>query len=223
MRDKTDYERMIRNYKENNLFMSNTDIAYELILKDILSGILKMGERINQENLAVLYDMSRTPIREALFRLSEEGFVEHSENTGYNVCDFQIRDYIDFWEFRLVFEPQIAFLAARSITQTKLRQVEENLKQYIAACEQGNVNKALHLDVQFHTLLAEACGNKYLKEVAEKYQKKRNFYTRFFSGEEHFFAIRNKHQAIYDALIHSDEEAAMKQMKSHLSFYMKNL
>lgn len=73
MKDKAFYEKKIQAMKDQNPFISTTEIAYHLVLNDILLGELPENQKINQEDLVALFSMSRTPIRDALIKLCNDG------------------------------------------------------------------------------------------------------------------------------------------------------
>ena len=87
-----------------------------LVLREILNGQLSPGEKIPQEQLAVLFGMSRTPVRDALIRLEEDRFLEKSGRAGYQVSRIRLKDCVDFCEFRLMLEMEIARYAAMRAT-----------------------------------------------------------------------------------------------------------
>lgn len=223
MKDDRDYTKIIADKKKDNPFLSSTDLAYELILMDILDGILKTGEKINQENIAARYKMSRTPVRDALARLETEGYITKNDKAGFNVYTFQLQDYINFCEFRIQYEPEAAYLAARCITSAQLEALQNNLNEYQKACMQRNLNEVFSLDLQFHSLIVEASQNRYFIEVSEQYKRKRDFYTRLVINEHTLRAMSRKHEEIFNAVKNCDEINARKAMKSHLEFYIQNV
>lgn len=79
MKDKEFYQKRIALLKGKSPFISTTDIAYQLILNDILSGELRENQKINQEDLVNLFSMSRTPIRDALIKLCADGYIEKKQ------------------------------------------------------------------------------------------------------------------------------------------------
>lgn len=216
------YTKIITDIKIKNSFLSNTDLAYELILLDILDGVLKSGEKINQESIAAKFNMSRTPIRDALIRLESEGFIIKNGKAGYNVYTLQLQDYADFYEFRTQYEAHAAYLAARNITCRQLEQLQNNLTEYQNACIQIDLKRIFSLDLQFHSLIVEASRNRYLIEISEQYKRKRDFYTRLVINEDTLYGMNKKHEMIFNAIKNCNEDEAKKAMESHLKFYIKN-
>lgn len=217
------YTEIIALKKQKNPFLSNTDLAYELILLDILDGVLKSGEKINQESIAVQLHMSRTPVRDALMRLEAEGYIIRNDKVGYNVYTLQLQDYVDFYEFRIQYESHAAYLAARNITSEQLERLKNNLTEYQDACTQVDLKRIFSLDLQFHSIIVEASRNRYLIEISEQYKRKRDLYTRLVINENTLYAINKKHETIFKAIKDCNEDEAKKAMESHLKFYIKNV
>lgn len=88
MEENNKYRQTLKRIENEHPFYNNTDLAYECILDRILSGDLKPGDKLLQENLSKNLDMSRTPIRDALIRLERENYLEKN-GTGFQVCSFQ--------------------------------------------------------------------------------------------------------------------------------------
>ena len=91
---------------------SVVDQVYDVVRSRILSGDLPRGSRLPQTSLAEELGVSRTPLREALRRLSTEGLVELEANRGATVAEHGLTDQLHAWGARLVLEPPAARLAA---------------------------------------------------------------------------------------------------------------
>lgn len=223
MKDKEFYQKRIALLKGKSPFISTTDIAYQLILNDILSGELRENQKINQEDLVNLFSMSRTPIRDALIKLRADGYIEKNSRSGYHVYAIQLKDYVDFFEFRLILEPQAAYLAARNMSDAQLQLLQDNLNKYRKAIAEQDLPAVVSLDNQFHDTIIEGSNNAYLIEVFKIYQTKKMFFAQKLIRADRLRNMENKHFALYHALCNSDEEKACEIMRSHLSFYIKNL
>lgn len=223
MKDKAFYEKKIQAMKDQNPFISTTEIAYHLVLNDILLGELPENQKINQEDLVALFSMSRTPIRDALIKLCNDGYIEKNGRSGYKVYTIHLKDYVDFFEFRLLLETQAAYLAARNITDEQLAQLKENLAIYDKAIAAKDTEKLVFLDNDFHNIIIQASDNAYIIDVFNTYKKKKLFLAKKLILLQNLRNMKNKHAAIYQALCNSDENEARALMQSHLSFYLKNL
>lgn len=223
LKDKEYYDSLTHTLLKEQPFLNQTDLAYELVLREILNGQLSPGEKIPQEQLAVLFGMSRTPVRDALIRLEEDRFLEKSGRAGYQVSRIRLKDYVDFCEFRLMLEAKAAYLAARNITGKHLEQLRENMERFREAADGKELRSILLLDKEFHDIIAQASDNFYICEALGRYRSRELLNLQLSLKEESIRFVLDKHQAIYDAICAHNEELAEKSMTSHLKFYMKNI
>ena len=217
------YEAKVNDIKKENPFISQTDIAYKMITHNILENIFKPGDKINQENLSQMFSMSRTPIREALVRLEVDGLVEKNDK-GYQVYKTNIRDYIDFYEYRMRLEGFAAYLAARLISEDELDELKSILAKYLRAIDNKEYKLTSEMDIKFHETIVKASKNSYLiKGYSMLKTKNRIFINRLDIGDEYFKASKKKHLDIFKAIKDRDEKLAQEMMTSHLMFYIYRL
>ena len=214
------YEKKVQQMKKNNPFINNTDIAYELILEKILEGILEPGNKVKQEEMAELFNMSRSPIREAIHRLEKEGFLVKG-NIGYEVYTLQIKDYLEFSEFKINLESYCAYLAARYITANQSELLKNNIEQMNEAINKEDLSKVVELDSEFHDVIVESASNQYLKESYKLFEKKNKFYRKMIVKRDNIQSIFIKHKKIYGHILEKNENGALEEMKSHLSFTLR--
>lgn len=223
MIEKEYYQKLSSDILKEQPFLNNTELAYEIILQKILSGEWNSGDKIHQEGLSNSFDMSRTPIRDALARLEQEKFLVRNERNGYQVRQIQLKDYIDFCEFRLCLETKAAYMAARNISDKQLDELKANLEKHENTSASKNLHQILLLDNEFHRIIAEASDNDYIYKTIQKYRSKAIFNMTYLVKEHSVKYVYNKHLAIYQAIRANDEEQAEKMMRSHLLFYLKNI
>lgn len=139
----------------------------------ILSGELSGGTRLYEVPLAEDLEISRTPVREAMSRLVEEGLLERARNGGFVVRSFGIADVIDAIELRGVMEGTAARLAAeRGVRPDDLAHIRDTVKK-LDACfglEPGDVQFELYseLNARFHEQLARLCRSKIVEMEVER-------------------------------------------------------
>ena len=88
---------------EINPFLSNTDLVYTILRDQIVNHKLQPGKKLNQEQIAIDMNVSRTPVREAFFRLETEGFLEKGAQ-GYTVYEMKPGDYMMLLDVRIAIE-----------------------------------------------------------------------------------------------------------------------
>jgi DNA-binding GntR family transcriptional regulator len=135
---------------------SVVDLAYERIRELVLEGDIAPGARLAQVELAERLGISRTPVREALRRLSAEGLVDSHPNRGFWVAELSLDAVLRRLEVRLLLEPGIARLAAERRSERHLAELE----RAIAREEKARTGSAAHdASREFHFVLARATGN----------------------------------------------------------------
>jgi DNA-binding GntR family transcriptional regulator len=141
---------------------SVADLAYERIRGYVLGGDAPPGARLGQVELAERFGISRTPVREALRRLTGEGLVDFHSNRGFRVTDLGLDAVLRRMEVRSLVEPGIARLAAQRRTEKDL----QNLQEAIASQEGAGDGISAHdASRDFHIALARASGNEELARV----------------------------------------------------------
>lgn len=223
MQTKEYYQELLIELEQKHPFWNSTDLAYEIILQGILSCEWTSGERIPQEQLAIMLEMSRTPIRDACARLIEESYLERNDKNSCQVCRVKLKDYIDFCEYRNCLEGRATYLAARNISDAQLEALRVNLEQFKQAEACGDLHKALLLDNEFHIIIAQASKNKFLYESIKAISRRKTFYLHILVQRPSFKFVVNKHTAIFEAIKNNDEAQAEKMMLSHLDFYLSNI
>lgn len=223
MQDKIYYQQLAEAILREHPFYNNTELAYEVILQEILNGNIGAEERIGQEMFSSVLDMSRTPVRDALQRLERDKFLEKSEKSGYQIQKIKLKDYVDFFEFRLIVERKAAYLAARNITDVQQEQLQQNLQAFEQLLNTRRFHEMWQLDIEFHRIIAEASHNEYIYENLLRYRNKEIFNMKLLVQENSLKYMLKKHRAIYEAICDCDEDKAERMMNSHLQFYLKNI
>lgn len=135
---------------------------YDRLRSDILSGTVRPGESLTEADLAKVFEVSRTPVREALYLLAKEGLVQRIAHRGYIVPELSLSEVLDLIELRILLEREAVRLAA-------IRRGAET------AAELERLNNAglsgelplLEVDREYHRTIAHASGNRQLAEVLE--------------------------------------------------------
>ncbi len=138
--------------------------AYRLLKADIVRGVFDMGEKLNENQLARRYEVGKTPVREALGMLQQEGFVQAVPRVGYLTSRLTVHDVDDIFELRLIVEGTAAEKAASTITEEALQQLEQLQWEFQAGDREGYL-KFFEENLKFHSTIASASGNRLLAQV----------------------------------------------------------
>ncbi|HET7566678.1 MAG TPA: GntR family transcriptional regulator [Gaiellaceae bacterium] len=143
---------------------SVVDQVYAVVRERILSGQLAAGSRLPQTSLAEELGVSRTPLREALRRLSTEGLVVLEANRGATVAKHDLGDMLNAWRARLALEPAAARLAAEVRVPEALERMRRSIAQQRRVAD--DVDESFAVNREFHLALVAASGNPHLEQFA---------------------------------------------------------
>lgn len=141
---------------------NNIELLYKKIKQDIISQQLKPGSRLPERELANKYNVSRTPIRQVLQKLENEGLVEFIRYKGAFVKDITIDEFKDVSEIRMVLEKYAAEKCCDYIDANMLKWIENIIEKQKKACEKNDVREYTFLDQEFHYSIVKAANNKEL-------------------------------------------------------------
>ncbi len=197
---------------------SVVDHVYAALRERILSGDLPRGTRLRQALLADELGVSRTPLREALRRLSTEGLVEFSPNRGATVSELDFGDMRHAWSARVALEPGAARLAAQLRDPAAIASMRGAIDQQRAAgsdrVESFAANRA------FHLALAAASGNPHLTRFAEMLWVPRigvPIYQAQAVDPAGVQAWASEHVSIVDAIEAGDHDLAERLTREHIA------
>lgn len=135
--------------------------VFETLGSEIMSGELGPGTRLGEEALSARFGISRGPVREAIRRLQQKGFVAYAPNVGARVASFSPQDLISLYAVREALEGMAARHAAEAITDdelAELRRIQDDRESEAA----GGGAYSVDADLDFHYRVAQASGNPFL-------------------------------------------------------------
>lgn len=141
------------------------ELVFEALREAIVNGTLAPGERLMEVQLAEELGVSRTPVREAIRRLELEGYVVMVPRKGAYVASMSAKDVADVFEIRAALEGLAAELAAERITEEELEELERKLHYVALRVEQGDLERLVEADTEFHDLLYRASRNQRLVQI----------------------------------------------------------
>lgn len=134
---------------------SRSEYAINLLRRRIIDGQSEPGSLLAEVAVARELGVSRVPVREALFALERDGLVEFSDTGRAYVKELSPHDFEELYVLRLALEPVAARLAAPALKQDASA-LEKNIE---ATSRATSLIKVTHLDLDFHEIILEACGN----------------------------------------------------------------
>jgi DNA-binding GntR family transcriptional regulator len=198
-------------------YLSLAEIAYQKIKEAILKHEIVPGQRLSHEELVVRLKISQTPIREALSRLAQEGYVTRLTNRGYRVSEMTAEEVEELFGLRGALEAYCIDEAIRRITPEGIKTLEQSVKSSRKAIVANDplVDRYI-LNKDFHIVVAEIAGNtavaRVLNDTCEKLVLKR----RIEGVSQGGFAVLRRHREIFHAIKRKDARRAQEIMKAHL-------
>lgn len=131
----------------------------EFVKDAIIKGRLKPGGRVPESELAEMFGISRTPIREAFRQLESEGFITFTPRKGAIVSPITDKDVIEFYAIKGLLEGYAAKMACCKISDKEIRRMEDLNSQMTKCAERNDVKNFFKLDNQLHDVFLKICGN----------------------------------------------------------------
>lgn len=204
---------------------SLTERVYETLKSAILALELKPREHLIIGDLAAHYQISRTPVREALIMLERDGWVQNDGRRGAMVTVPSAESILQTIEVQAVLEAYIARRAAELATPAQLREIASILDEAEANLRRGDEDGSRHIGLRFHEKLAEIAGNPRMR-------------AEVVLLEEHVTRVRplvwdkgaapadksaSQHRLIFNAMRRRDAEQAGQLMFDHTVWFEKEL
>jgi GntR family transcriptional regulator, rspAB operon transcriptional repressor len=197
----------------------HSDRAYEALKQKIIQLKLAPGAPLDENSLMEALEIGRTPLREALQRLSQEELVKNIPHKGYFVANINHGDPLHVFEVRKQLEAFSAHLAAQRASQEDLDEMEAYLAELEREADTGDFDWNLDADLRMHQLIARASGNPFLQQTLD----------RLFSLTIRLLYVNRLpvsfvkdeldiYRALLDAIKRHDPPAAAAAMIKHLGF-----
>lgn len=195
-----------------------SDQVFEFIRDDIISMHLLPGQKISENSLADKFSVSRTPVREALNRLSSLGFVEVRPQRGTFVTKLSMAFILEARFIRESLEVAVVNQLAESRVDSMVRECEKLLAAQAKAAGKKDALGFQQLDDRFHMMLADATGFKRVGRVIESEKahmdRVRNLSLVELTGQ--YEQVLRQHHAILDAIKSGSAEKAARAMRTHM-------
>jgi DNA-binding GntR family transcriptional regulator len=200
--------------------------AYERIKKAIVTLRFEMGKSLNEKELSSEFKLGRTPIREALQQLANEGLVVIVPRKGAYVSTLSLADFQKLLDTRIMLESYCARRAAARISDERLDQLRKLLIGIEPLVAGQDVDALLTIDRQIHMTLVNSLDNEYIEQIASQlYDRVARLWHLSFKnmdGSE----LRTRllsHRQIIDALNDRDPDTAEKAVKQHIDQFVERI
>lgn len=195
--------------------------VHELLLELLLDPSCPPGSPLNIDRLAARWDVSATPVREALARAAATGLVEHRQNHGYRAAPMlPPSDYQALMDVRALIEPYCAGRAAERITAAQAAELEDlqlAMEHAATGPTASEYRPYLRADIRFHRTIVAAAANRFVLQAFDGWNTHFFRFQRFGGRSVADATISHpEHRAIIDAIRRHDAEAARAAMAAHV-------
>ncbi|MDT8894616.1 GntR family transcriptional regulator [Halomonas sp. I1] len=196
---------------------SNTQRLRDALEDDIINGRRAPGERLDPEALGREFEVSRTPVREAIQQLVASGLVTVSPKKGTFVAKVGIDQLIEMFEVMAELEGMCGRLAARRISDEELTTLREALARCEAAARAGDPDEYYYENAAFHDCIYRASHNGFLDSEARQLKQRLKPYRRLqLQVRQRMGSSLDEHREIVDAIEAGDAERAEHALRDHV-------
>jgi DNA-binding GntR family transcriptional regulator len=193
------------------------EAMYATLREAILSGVLQPGERLGEEQLAKLFERSRTPVREAILRLEIERLTERSSRRGFVVGRITREEVLEVYAVRGALDGVAAKLAAHSVLPAELDHLRWLNSELRKAATRSDYRQMIDLNLEFHEAVCSASRNALLLQfVRQIHDWARRFTHSTFSHPGRATAANDEHDELIAALAEGDSERAERVARKHM-------
>ena len=202
-----------------NIHISATikDQVYQILKQKICERFYKPGQWLQEKELAAYLSVSRSPVREALRLLSNDGLVVEIPNKGVFVREFTPKDIMDIFDMRNIMESYAIRHSQINLTEDAVRDLKETVEELIEAHKQDDLKLYVEIDTDLHMQVIELGGNSI---ICSTYERLRSMLQPFriysLLERNRFNASVEEHSEMVKYILDGEPEKAVAVNSSHL-------
>lgn len=204
------------------------EVVYQYIYDHIFNCAYPPGTSLTEEGLCQELNVSRTPVREAIRRLSAEGLLEFTPGIGLSVAQIRLDDLLEIYELRLGLECLAARLFIEKHNPDLLHELSECVELLDQSVKEDNIDLFMQNDMRFHRLICHGARNRRLTaelEIIYGHIYRMSNYVRMDEDIRRSSVV--EHRQILDALKSGDIDTAVHASEAHCMsgrrYYLKRL
>jgi DNA-binding GntR family transcriptional regulator len=202
---------------------SMTQQAYERLQEMLITLEISPGSMISENQIAKWLDLGRTPVREAVHRLAQEGLLEIHKSRGILVPDLSIVRQLDLLDVRRQLEPYVSMKAAKNASAEQRQEMNQLAKHIIESASTDSTLSFMRVNRNVHAIKIAAAGNTILTKVMESFY---GISMRFWYAHHRIIAdslpqAAKLHAGILNAIAAGDDNKAAEETLLLMSFLEK--
>lgn len=197
---------------------SLTDIVHTKLKQRIITGQFTLGQKLNENTLAELFKVSKTPVHEALLKLKAEGLVDILPRSGTFVFSFSSKDLCALANTRIALEQGALKFAYKDNPTHLLAALSENITHSYDILKDNRLSEYLTMDQKFHEILFTMADNHYLSAAYATIFTKISALRHRLDFTHEFIQISlNSHSRIYHAVMNEEISLACDYLDQHIN------
>ena len=193
------------------------DVVFNTLREAILKGEIKPGERLMELQLAAKLGVSRTPIREAIRMLEQEGLAVTVPRRGAEVAKMTEKDMQDVLQVREALDELAASIACELITEEELERLEQAAASFESATETKDVKRIADTDIVFHDIIYRATRNPKLVNILSNLREQMYRYrVEYLKDESNYPVLLKEHREILPGFSERDKNMVTDSMRRHV-------
>jgi DNA-binding GntR family transcriptional regulator len=198
--------------------------VYNHLLQAIIKGQLEPGKQLDEKEISESLGVSRTPLREAINRLAQEGIVREIPYRGNFVRKFTAKEVVDLYEVRKTLEVMAIRLAVIRMAPQDAEELAGLVRQTAEAQEAGDMEAYAKLDTDFHDKIAECSGNQVLNQMLNSMSTQIKMIRHIANSSNKVVKkAQFDREQILSAIATRDAEAAGRFMEEHIQHVMEEV
>ena len=200
-----------------NAYLPLRDVVFNTLREAILKGELQPGERLMELQLAAKLGVSRTPIREAIRMLEQEGLAITIPRRGAEVAKMTEKDMNDVLQVREALDELAVSIACELITEEELEKLSEAVKNFEEAIGTKDIKQIAETDIAFHDIIYQASRNSKLVTILNNLREQIYRYRiQYLKDEKNYPNLSDEHREILEALMQKDKALVTGIMRKHV-------
>ena len=193
------------------------DVVFNTLREAILKGELKPGERLMELQLAAKLGVSRTPIREAIRMLEQEGLAVTIPRKGAEVAKMTEKDMEDVLQIREALDELAAKIACEQISEEQLEELVATMHEFEESTKTDNVKKIAEADVKFRDIIYQSTGNPKLVNMLNNLREQMYRYrVEYLKDENNYPTLMKEHKDIVEGLVRKNKTQVTETMHQHV-------
>ncbi|NDB41139.1 MAG: GntR family transcriptional regulator [Betaproteobacteria bacterium] len=199
------------------------DDTYQRLRHALFNFVLMPGDRITEQQLCERFNVSRTPVRQALFRLQQEGYVEVLFRSGWRVLPLDFKTFDALYDFRILIETESVQRLCDGRIQGSLERTNSVLEDLRATWfvqkpnRNYNIQTVSRLDEEFHCAIVRAVGNPVIEQTHLEITERIRIIRKLdFTRNTRIDATYDEHARILRAILTKRSEQARLLLRAHV-------